>query len=170
MAINVPFWQSLTNLDAKWIAELSTALLTPLIVIIATYIAYQQWRVNKTRLDLDLYDRRLAIYKAVDGFYSDSFTHGAINLSLAEKLRIATAEARFLFPEEIEAHLETLHNQAMKAAMLRERLYPGSGEQGLPVGEARSQTVDEESQLVTDIQDRLRNESKRLFRRYLRLA
>lgn len=156
--------------DPKWIVELFAALLTPTVAGITVYIAYQQWRVNKTRLDVDLYDRRLAIYKAVDEFYSDSMTHGTIKFPMAEKLRVATAEARFLFPKTVEAHLEALHKQAMKAAMLRERVYPSSGEQGLPVGEARSKAVDEESRLVADVQDRLWKESKGLFRKYLRLV
>ena len=164
------FWQFLIGLDAKWWVDLFSALLTPTIAGAVGYIAYQQWRVNKTRLDLDLYDRRLKIYKTVDEFYDESFTHGAIKLPMAEKLRVGTAEARFLFPKEIETHLETLLKQARRAAILRNLTYPSSGEQGLPVGEERSKAVAEEGLLVADIQDRLRNESRELFRKYLRLV
>ena len=38
------------------------ALLTPVIAIIATYLAYQQWNTNRQKLILEKYDRRLKIY------------------------------------------------------------------------------------------------------------
>lgn len=44
------------------IIKLSSGLLTPIIAIVATYIAYQQWKTNKQKLVLDRYDRRLRIY------------------------------------------------------------------------------------------------------------
>jgi|SRR5882672_5537469 len=47
------------------ILEISKALLTPLIAIVATYIAWQQWRTNKQKLLLERYDRRLRVYEEV---------------------------------------------------------------------------------------------------------
>jgi endonuclease V-like protein UPF0215 family len=47
------------------LAELSKALLTPVIAIVATYIAWQQWKTNALKLHLDRYDRRLKIYQEV---------------------------------------------------------------------------------------------------------
>ena len=67
-------WQFLGDINPRTVVDVLSALLTPTIAVIATYVAYQQWRVNKTRLDLDLYDRRLAIYKAVDAFFGDVWT------------------------------------------------------------------------------------------------
>jgi hypothetical protein len=166
----VRFWQFLIGLDPKWIVDLLSALLTPTIACVTVYIARQQWRVNKMRLDFDLYDSRLKIYKAVDEFYAESMTHGAIKLPMVEKIRVGTAEARFLFPKKIQAHLDALIEQAREAAKLRNRFYPGSGEQGLPVGDARTQVSAEETRLVADIQDRLWKKSKRVFRKHLRLV
>ncbi len=105
--------------------------MTPTIAIITVYIAYQQWRVNKTRLDLDLYDRRLSIYKALEEFYSESFASGSINYPMAGKLRTATAEARFLFPSEIETFLDTLHKKSLRVAGLRQLLDPISAIAGI---------------------------------------
>ena len=47
------------------IAEFSKALLTPVIAIVATYIAWQQWKSNQLKLHLDRYDRRLRVYEEV---------------------------------------------------------------------------------------------------------
>lgn len=44
------------------IAEVSKAFLTPLIALVTAYIAYQQWKTNQQKLNLDRYDRRLKIY------------------------------------------------------------------------------------------------------------
>ena len=40
-------------------------MLTPMIAIVTVYIAWQQWRLNKRKLNLDLYDRRLKVYEEV---------------------------------------------------------------------------------------------------------
>jgi hypothetical protein len=45
--------------------NISKALLTPLIAIIATYIAWQQWKTNQKKLNLERYDRRLRVYEEV---------------------------------------------------------------------------------------------------------
>lgn len=164
------FWQFLTEINPRTVVDVLSAGLTPTIAVIATYVAYQQWRINKTRLDLALYDRRLAVYKAVDTFYGEIAIPGAIKYQMIFTLHSATAEARFLFPKEIETHLAKLHDKGMRAAALRERLYPSSGEHGLPVGDARSKAVDEEAELVREVQVDLRAESRKLFGKYLTLA
>jgi hypothetical protein len=87
----------LADLSINWqyLVQIFGALLTPTIAIITTYIAISQWRINKTRLDLDLYDRRLAIFKAVEEFMSQSFAKGSIDYPMTAMLRRETAEARF---------------------------------------------------------------------------
>lgn len=52
-------------MDAKDAVALFNAFLTPLIAIVAVYIAWQQWQTNKHKLELELYDRRLRIYEEV---------------------------------------------------------------------------------------------------------
>ena len=163
-------WQILWGINFETAVAVLGALLTPTIAVITAYVAYQQWRTNKTRLDLDLYDRRLAIYKALEEFYVGINIPGDIRYPMLSKLRFSTAEARFLFPKEIENHLDALHMKGFRAAQLREQLYPISKEPGLPKGEARSKAVDEESKLLQEIQGPLWNESKKLFRKYLTLA
>jgi len=111
-----------------------------------------------------------AIYKAVDAFYGQIAIPGAVKYPMVFEMRRATAEAAFLFPAEIDKHLTEIYQKAMCAAALREQTYPSSGEPGLPKGEARSKSVEEESELVRWFQEEARVESKRLFGKYLRLA
>ena len=75
---------------------------------IAAYVAWQQWKTNQQRLRLDLYERRLRIYKEVQGFIA-SASHGQPG-DLAAFTR-ATAEADFLFgpcPNPITLYLDEL--------------------------------------------------------------
>lgn len=162
-------WQILT-VNPRTVVDVLSAALTPMIGIATAYIAYQQWRTNKIRLDLELYDRRLAIYKAVDAFYGEIGTLGTAKYPMVFELRRATAEATFLFPREIEDHVAALYEKGMRVAALRERIYPSSGEPGLPVGDARSKTVEEEDELVFWFLKEAKAESKRLFGKYLRLT
>ena len=88
--------------------QILQALLTPLIAIIATYIAYQQWNTNKLKLKLDRYERRLRVYQKIVE------TLQLIGRDLDPKLddllkyRVSVAEACFLFGSEISRHC-TIH-------------------------------------------------------------
>jgi len=164
------FYQILSEINPRTVVDVFSAALTPTIAIIATYLAYQQWRINKTRLDLALYDRRLAVYKAVDAFYGEIGTHGTAKYAMVFELRHATAEAAFLFPAEVEKHLTEVYEKGMRLAALHERMYPSSGDPGLPVGEERSKAADEEGGLVLWFLKEAKQESRKQFGKYLRLA
>ena len=163
-------WKFIGGINPRIDVDVLSALLTPTIAVIATYVAYQQWRVNKTRLDLDLYDRRLAIYKAVDAFYGDVGIQGRATYPMVSQLRCATAEAPFLFSGEIEKHLKEISEKAMRLAALRKQTDPAPGEHGLPVGEARNKACEEASTLVLWLLQDAKVESRKRFGKYLRLT
>jgi len=73
--------------DYEYLVRVLGALLTPLIAIVAAYIAWQQWRIKRTELHLALYDRRLAVYKAVDSFYGEVAVASGSFLSLPSRDR-----------------------------------------------------------------------------------
>jgi len=88
--------------------EILKGWLTPLIAIIAIYIAWQQWKINKQKLDLERYERRLHVYKEVIGFLS--LMPNSKNVSIYElpKFRAAVAEADFLFGPEIPKYIDEI--------------------------------------------------------------
>ncbi|WP_090738647.1 hypothetical protein [Paenibacillus sp. Mc5Re-14] len=43
-------------------------IITTIIALTGAFIAYQQWQVNKHKLRLDLYERRLNIYRSTINF------------------------------------------------------------------------------------------------------
>jgi len=67
---------TLTISSLDWVDFLS-ALLTPVNAIMLLHIAYQQYRINKQRLQLDerrfkheVYERRLAVFRGLMEFIS----------------------------------------------------------------------------------------------------
>jgi hypothetical protein len=163
-------WQTLTRIDYKYLVEVFSALLTPAIAIIATYVAVQQWRIQKNRLALELYERRLTLYKAVDSFYGEVSTAGSVKYPPVFKLRVDTAEAPFLFGNDIEKHLNEVFQTGIRAAALYEQMYPSSRDPGLPVGPERTKVAEEHSQLVLWLSQNAKAESRKLFGKYLKLA
>lgn len=157
-------------MDIKCIIEGLSAGLTPLIAVVMTYIAYQQWRTNKGRLTHELYDRRLTVFKAVTAFYGEMGDAGTAKYGIVTKFSVATAEAEFLFGDEVEEHIEELYKKGMHLASLHEKMYPGSGEPGLPVGEERSRVAEEHGKLHLWFQQNGRTETRKRFRKYLAVS
>lgn len=89
------------------LSEVLKGMLTPLIAIIATYVAWQQWKTNKQKLDLERYERRLRVYNEVIGFLS-LFPTKNVSIYELSKFRAATAEADFLFGPEIPEYIDEI--------------------------------------------------------------
>ena len=86
--------------SCSWVTILS-ALLTPMIAISTSLIAYRQWRTAKNKLKLDLFDRRLAIYNAVcDALASDQ----PLSADEERKFLVSTRDAKWLFSRDIQEY------------------------------------------------------------------
>lgn len=95
-------------------AELSKEMLTPLIAIITVYIAWQQWKTNKKKLFLDLYDRRLKIYEEVRQILSIILRDARASYDDLMKFRRAVSEADFLFGSEITIYIDKIYQRGVK--------------------------------------------------------
>lgn len=82
--------------EKDWIDTLS-ALLTPTIAVIAVGIAgFQLWLAN-TKMKFDLFDRRYAIYSAINSFIGATLSAGNSTQEMQRDFLNATNSARFLF-------------------------------------------------------------------------
>jgi len=113
--------------NIEGLAELSRSLLTPLIAIVAAYIAWQQWQTNQQKLNLDRYDRRLRIYEEVVKILSIIMRDAKVSDEALLKFRIATSEADFLFGADIPAYIDEIYRHGVAMAVVRgvSRLHPG---------------------------------------------
>ncbi len=157
-------------MDVKSLVEGLSAALTPVIAVVTTYIAIQQWRTNKSRLSHELYDRRLTVFKAVEAFYGEIGGAGTARFGMAMKFYAATAEAEFLFSDEIREHLEELYKKGLELALLHEKMYPSSGEPGVPAGPERSKVAEEHSKLLGWFLQDAVAETRKRFRKHLAVS
>ena len=95
------------------ILKISQGLLTPVIGIVATYIAWQQWRTNQNKLNLDRYERRLQVYKEVVRFISIGIRDANYDNDELMTFRPKVSEADFLFGEDISKYIDELHKRAV---------------------------------------------------------
>ncbi|WP_243318100.1 hypothetical protein [Geothrix paludis] len=94
-----------------WLQVLQ-GLLTPLIALITTYIAWQQWRAAELKINMDRYERRLAIYQATHRFISSVIQTAKPDINEMFGFYAATAEADFLFPDEVRQYLDAAFSHA----------------------------------------------------------
>lgn len=88
-------------------------LLTPMIALVAVYIAYQQYRANKQKLKLDLFDRRFKVFDETRNVLGLMYTSGVKDESL-HRFIIETTEAEFLFGPEIMDYCEEIYRRVQK--------------------------------------------------------
>jgi hypothetical protein len=99
-------WQTVVNIFS--------ALLTPVIAIIATYIAWQQWKANELKLRMERYERRLRIYQDVIKMLSLIMRDADAKIEDLMTFRANTAEAIFLFGPEIQKYIDEIFSQGLK--------------------------------------------------------
>lgn len=95
------------------IIEISKGLLTPLIAIVATYIAWQQWQTNRQKLNLERYDRRLRVYEQVRKILSIISRDLKPSTDDLLKFRTSVSEADFLFGLEIPEYIDEIYKHGL---------------------------------------------------------
>jgi hypothetical protein len=96
------------------VIEVSKGLLTPLIAIVTTYVAWQQWQTNRRKFILDRYDRRLRVYEEVQKILSIIVRDAKASYEDLMKFRMAVSEADFLFGPEIPEYIDEIYKRGVK--------------------------------------------------------
>ncbi|MEO8313236.1 MAG: hypothetical protein ABI645_00445 [Pseudomonadota bacterium] len=129
-AATIPYWVSVC-----------TALLTPLIAVVAVGIALEQWRTNRNKLKLDLFDRRHGYYEAARELIASIKTSGAAsnasNLEFLQKSR----GAQFVVGGNIAMYFEQLYAKALDLNCLAAELV------GFGAGPERTTNVGKQSEI-----------------------
>lgn len=99
--------------------QILSALLTPVIAIITTYIAIQQYRGDKAKLRHEVYEKRLKIYQATVKFLRRAPTGRGLDLGTILQFNVQTAEHSFLFGDEITDYLKLLSKKAARKVFLK---------------------------------------------------
>ncbi|WP_166246566.1 hypothetical protein [Paenibacillus turpanensis] len=89
-------------------------IVTTIIAIIGAFIAYQQHKVNKHKLRLDLYERRLNVYRSVMVFLTTVLQNAEVTPDNITNYFISTSEACFLFDKEVKVAIDKIYDNALK--------------------------------------------------------
>lgn len=85
---------------------------TPIIAVGAVVIAWQQARINRQKLVLDRYGRRLRIYEHLKELLSKITAHGKATEQEVFRFRVGVSEADFLFGPEVMKYLDEVYSHA----------------------------------------------------------
>lgn len=97
--------------------EHSEALLTPLVAIIAAYIAWQQAATNKKRLKHELFEKRFELYLKFKAIFLQISQSANIEYHQVEKFLIDTLEIEFLFGKEVAEFRDEVSTRAFDVSM-----------------------------------------------------
>jgi len=86
-----------------------TAIIPSLIALAVVVVAFQQFLLAKERLKLDLFERRLAIYKAVQTYLEGVRTTQDSSDELSNSFREATQTAQFLYDSDVTDFIDELY-------------------------------------------------------------
>jgi hypothetical protein len=96
------------------ITETVSALLTPVIAILAVYIAYQQHQTNLKRELRESRQAKIECYRKVALFFNNTCWNSKVSEKDFEMLGEAIAEADFLFPKDLTDWLDEVYSSALQ--------------------------------------------------------
>lgn len=92
----------------NWLLEGLKIIPTTVIGAIAIYIAHSQWRTAHQKVVLDLFDRRMKVYDAIQSIVIKINNTGEIQPDEINDVRHAINSAGFLFGDEVTEYLRGL--------------------------------------------------------------
>lgn len=93
------------------------ALGTPIIGLVAAYIAHQSARTARSKLKYDMFEKRLYTYHEISKLLSDATTNGWFSLESLESFRQSQAQAKFLFADSaIDGFLKEVNDRLLPLA------------------------------------------------------
>lgn len=114
----------------------TTLILTGAIGCVTVYIAWQQSKIARNKLRLDLFDRRWTAFVAAMRLAERIVTNGDIPLEEVQKFAFATRGVEFLFNRELQEYCDDqLHKEALAVQMGKQKI------DSLPEGEERDKST-----------------------------
>jgi hypothetical protein len=97
---------------SPWL-QITQGVLTLVIGVTTTYIAWQQWKANERKAVLERYERRLRIYQRVVEMLRLVCANFKPEIHDLFKFSADTAEADFLFGSEIPQYLDEIYKHGV---------------------------------------------------------
>ena len=134
---------------------------TLIVGLSVAYIAWQQWQVARSKLRLELFDRRYKVFEATRKFLAVILRDArCFEDSQLFEFNAGTSDAEFLFGSEVVDYLAEIRKRSLDMRF-HQKLY-----EPLPVGDERSRHVQAHHDHLVWLADQLTAMSK-TFRPYL---
>ena len=143
-------------MNPAWI----TAIASTIFGISAIFFAYQQWLINASKLKLDLFEKRYAVYNGVRKFLSVIVRETTFEDKDLFQYYSDTSDAEFLFSSEVVEFIDQVTTKALRMRTCQRKY------SRLPIGERRSELVEEEGNELEWLMDQLGN-LRKIFSPYL---
>ena len=150
----------------EWLNVFATAF-TAVTALFAALITWWQYQLSRRQFRHELYDRRLKVFHATQAYFADMTRRGTTGFLQCVQLRAETAEAEYLFGDEVVQLLESLFQQGLELAGCQEQLYPENGDQGLPKGDERTRVANRKHELLRKLMADDFGRTRAAFKRYL---
>jgi hypothetical protein len=105
------------------VVKLTPAFVTLVLGSLASWIAYLQYKTNRDKFHLDLFNKRLEAYEKLQEFFTSVFREGSVKGDALVLLAEARYKSRFLFGSEVEQSFDTLWKKAVHARGLYTKMY-----------------------------------------------
>lgn len=145
-------------------AEVLKGFLTPLIAVVAVYIAWQQFKTNQQKFVLDRYDRRMSVYEEVRKILSIIMRDARASVDDLLRFRTAVSEADFLFGPEIAEYIDAIYKHGIDLARWTDAYRDNT--QSKPEGYDHQQVVSSMHAELDWLTEQF-EPAKQLFRKYL---
>jgi hypothetical protein len=140
-------------------------LLTPLIAVVATYIAYQQWQTNRQKLNLERYDRRLKVYEELRKILSIILRDADASFDDLLRFRTSVSEADFLFGPEVMEYIDQVYRRGLDLHRTNEEYRSNPKPPGYDNAKVVAETHEHLIWLTNQFEP-----AKQLFKKYLDIS
>jgi len=150
------------NSQLPFIAQALSAFLTPVIALAVAYVAYWQYETALTKLSLELFEKRLAIYERVSDAVRIVNGSGRVDEEADRLLLEAMNASQFLFGDDIHIYLDTMWKRFSRMRVAQSQTE--SDHQA-----TRETAISAQSQLFQEI-TRFYQEGADVFADYMRMS
>jgi len=102
-----------TPKNFDWVTTLSSALLTPVVAIFGSWIAYAQWKINQRRLQNELFDRRIKLYQVVAAYIAKAISLGDVPRGEEYQFLRDTKHSIFIFNKVIADYIDEIYKKSI---------------------------------------------------------
>lgn len=148
------------------------ALINVPIAALLAFVAWQNYKIShasfyiqKDKLRLELFEKRLQIFEACQKLFSSVTIEGRATSAMLSPFLRDSANAEFLFGKEIAEYVDEVHEKILRLFQVNKRL----DDESLPVGEKRTELANEAEKLQMWFDEQFER-SRKIFRKYLHFS